>query len=70
MSKAILTLLTCVGFVYIVCGILLVQDVRWAVARVEARYANICFRTGPTGGKDNSCAGYWNADGKFVNVTE
>lgn len=70
MDDAVLALLTCVVFVMIVCGVLLVRDVRWAVEHVTERYENICFHTGPTGGKDGSCIGYWKADGRFVDLTE
>jgi hypothetical protein len=70
MDRAILTLLTCITLVYVVCGVLLIQDVRWAFARVTKRYDSLCFRTGPTGGTDGSCIGYWEIDGKFVDLTE
>jgi hypothetical protein len=70
MDRATLVLLTCIVFVYAVCGWLLMQDVKWAFVRVTARYDNLCFRTGPTGGKDGSCIGYWEKDGKFVDLTE
>lgn len=70
MDKAILTLLMCLVFVMIVCGVLLVQDVRWAFARVEERYESLCLRKGPTGGDDGSCIGYWKFNGEFVDLTE
>lgn len=70
MDKAILTLLTCIVFMYTVCGVLLVQDVQWAFARVQKRYETYCLWTGPTGGTDGSCIGYWKPNGEFVDLTE
>lgn len=43
----------------VIVGVWFLVRVTRAIDIVEAAQASVCLRSGPSGGTDGSCAGYW-----------